>query len=119
MAARSATATKDGRRLKVYRWGPFDAGDTFTAVDCSGYQDVTFFLLKGSAFGGNCGCTITPMSGDETPVWFTPTDTAGNAISTKTADGGWVLNESACQIKPTVAAGAAAVYAYAILRSPS
>lgn len=114
MAATPYAVTKNVDKTIIIRWGPFSAGATFTPADVSECSDITVYLLKGGAFGGNCGFQITPHIESETEIWVVPTDSAGVAISGKVADGGWLITEAASQLQPTVAAGADAVYAFAV-----
>lgn len=118
MAATAYAVTKNAGNTIILRWGPFSAGATFTPADVSEFSDITVYLLKGGAFGGNCGFQITPHVAAETEIWVVPTDSTGTAISGKAADGGWLITEAASQLQPTVAAGAADVYAFAICHKP-
>ena len=115
------TAQKITKRGRIIKWGPFGASDTFNAVECAGFQDKTVYFVKGSAFGGNVGCQITPMVSTDptTAVWVTPTDINGNAISGKTTDGAFLITEGAGQFQPTTASGVTAVYCYLVLNAPS
>lgn len=118
MAIKAATELHVSRNVAVYKWVALDAADTITPLVPTGaYSDAEVYFLKGGAFGGNLGMTVSPDPALTAATFIPAKDITLTAISSKTADGGFLISDVAYAYAPTAGAGAAAVDVYLVLRS--
>lgn len=104
------------RNCRVYSW-PLTAGDTYVPLPVGGYQDVTVYFCKGSAFGGSAGFEMSPDPDDATA--YVPAVDAhdGSAVSGKSTASAWQLLTRGYFGRPTAGAGVAGVMCWVVLNS--